>query len=288
MVQSKSPGYYAFKCINAVIMTGLCLAIVLPFLNMLAISLSDSTAVVSGQVKFLPVGFSLESYKKIFSHPSFISGFLNSFFQTAAGCTIGLFMLVICAYPLSKTRLKGRKFFMLMILFTMFFSGGLIPTYMLVRQLNLIDTIWALVLPFCIIPYNLILIMTFFRSIPPSLEESACIDGLNPIQTLFQIVLPMSKPILATMFMFLFVYYWNNWFNSMIYLDSSTKFPIMLVVRNIMNGASIPGETSGVQSIAAASLKSASVIVTTLPILIIFPFTQKYFVQGMMLGSVKG
>lgn len=287
MVQSKNFGYYVFQCLNALFMILVCLAIVLPFLNMLAISFSESSAVVSGRVGLLPVGFNLESYKKIFSHPSFTSGFINSFIQTAVGCAVGLFMLVICAYPLSKRHLKGRKLFMRMILFTMFFSGGLIPTYMLVRQLKLIDTIWALVLPFCIIPYNLILVITFFQSVPPSLEESAYIDGLNPIQTLFRIVLPVSKPILATMFMFLFVYYWNNWFNSMIYLDSSSKFPIMLVVRNIMNGANIAGETSGVQSMAAASLKSASVMVTTLPILIIFPFTQKFFVKGIMLGAVK-
>ena len=132
------------------------------------------------------------------------------------------------------------------------------------------------------------LVITFFKSIPTSIEESAYVDGLNPIQVLFLIVLPISKPILATMFMFLFVYYWNNWFNSMIYLDSSSKFPIMLVVRNIMNGANIVGETSGVQSMASASLKSASVMVTTLPIVAIFPFCQKFFVKGIMLGSVKG
>lgn len=288
MVQKKNGSYYAFQCINAIIMTLVCCVIVFPFLNMLAISLSESSAVVSGEVGFWPKGWNLESYKKIFSHPSFLSGFLNSFIHTAVGCAVGLFMLVICAYPLSKPNLKGHGFFMGLIMFTMFFSGGLIPTYMLVRQLKLIDTIWALVLPFCIIPYNLMLVITFFRGIPASLEESAYVDGLNPIQVLFYIVLPLSKPILATMFMFLFVYYWNNWFNSMIYLDSSSKFPIMLVVRNIMNGANIAGETVGVQSMAAASLKSASVIVTTLPIMAIFPFAQKFFVKGVMLGSVKG
>lgn len=288
MVQSKGLSYYLFQYINTVFMLFVCCLVVFPFLNMLAISFSESVAVVSGQVGFFPIGFNLESYIKIFSHPSFTSGFFNSFVQTAVGCLVGLFMLVICAYPLSKTHLKGHNFFMGLILFTMFFSGGLIPTYMLVRQLHLIDTIWALVLPFCIIPYNLMLVITFFKGIPQSIEESAYVDGLNPIQVLFRIVLPISKPILATMFMFLFVYYWNNWFNSMIYLDSSSKFPIMLVVRNIMNGANIVGETSGVQSMAAASLKSASVMVTTLPILAIFPFTQKFFVKGIMLGSVKG
>lgn len=288
MVQRKTKGYYAFQVANGAFMLFISAIIVLPFVNMLAISFSESAAVVAGKVGFWPIGLNLDSYNKIFAHPSFRSGFINSFIQTALGTLLGVFMLVICAYPLSKNHLKGRKYFFAIILFTMFFSGGLIPTYMLVRQLRLIDTIWALIVPFCIIPYNLMLVITFFRGIPESLEESAYVDGLNPIQVLFRIVLPVSKPILATMFMFLFVYYWNNWFNSMIYLDSASKFPIMLVVRNIMNGADIAGETAGVYSMAAASLKAASVMVTTLPILCIFPFTQRFFVKGIMLGSVKG
>lgn len=290
MPYRKTAGYRVFMVINFIVMLSVCLTIVIPFINMLATSFSDSTAVVSGQVGLWPVGFNFFSYEKIFTHPSFINGFINTFVQTGVGTVIGMFMVVICAYPLTKTSMPGRNFFLGMIMVTMFFSGGLIPTYMLVKNLGLIDTIWAIVLPFCITPYHLLLVMTFFKTIPPSLEESAMLDGLSPIGTLFKIVLPCSKPILATIFMFLFVYYWNNWFNSMIYLNSTDKFPVMLVVRNIIAGAELAGGSggAGVYSLSAASLKSASIMVTTLPIMIIFPFTQRFFVQGVMLGSVKG
>lgn len=272
-----------------IVMALVCISVVLPFLNILAVSFSSSDAVVAGKVHLLPKGFNLDTFRKIFSHPSFMKGFLNSLIQTVSGTVLGMILTIMCAYPLSKPNLPGRKLFLNIILITMFFSGGLIPTYMLVKNLHLIDTIWAIILPFSIIPYYLLLVINFFRSVPEELEEAAMLDGLGPIGILVRIVLPVSKPILATLFVYLFVYYWNNWFNSMIYLNSSDKFPVMLIVRNIIAGAELAGgNTSGVASLSAVSLQSASIIVTTLPIMILIPFAQKFFVKGVMIGSVKG
>lgn len=278
--------------INSVIMLLLVAAILIPFLHLLSVSLSHSSAVVGGKVGIWPKGFNLDAYVRVFEHPSIIVGFKNSIFQTVLGTTLSLFMLTLCAYPLSKRMLKGRKLLILFIMFTMFFSGGLIPTYMLVKSLGLLDTIWAIVLPFSITPYYLLLMMTYFGGIPEEIEESAMLDGLGPFRILVKIVLPLSKPILAALTLFLIVYYWNNWFNSMIYLNNTDKHPVMMIVRNIISGSELAGNAAAVgdigNSVSTASLKAAAIMSTTLPIMLIFPFTQKYFAKGVMIGSVKG
>lgn len=288
MFYRRTVSYKVFICINALLMLLVVGAILLPFLHLLAVSLSDSAAILGGHVILIPSGWNLSSYQRIFQNPSIFIGFKNGIIQTVVGTTIGVFMLTLCAYPLSKP-IKGRKILILFVMFTMFFSGGLIPTYMLVKSLGMIDTIWALVVPFCIMPYYLMIMITFFQGIPESLEESAMIDGLNPMQILFYIVLPLSKAIITTMSLFLAVFYWNNWFNAMIYLNSSNKYPIMMIVRNIVAGADLASNNSGVtDSTTSASLKAAAIMATTLPIMLIFPFVQRYFAKGVMLGAVKG
>lgn len=292
MLYRRSLGFKWFMVINTIIMLLLVAAILIPFLHLLSVSLSNSSAVVGGKVGIWPKGFNLDAYVRVFQHPSIIVGFRNSIIQTVLGTAIGLFMLTICAYPLSKRMLKGRKLLILFIMFTMFFSGGLIPTYMLVKSLGLLDSIWAIVLPFSITPYYLLLMMTYFGGIPEEIEESAMLDGLGPFRTLVKIVLPLSKPILAAITLFLIVYYWNNWFNSMIYLNNTDKHPVMMIVRNIIAGSDLAGNAGAVgdtgSSISSASLKAAAIMSTTLPIMLVFPFTQKYFAKGVMLGSVKG
>ncbi|KOP66603.1 hypothetical protein AMS62_16200 [Bacillus sp. FJAT-18019] len=292
MLYRRSLGFKWFMVINSVIMLLLVAAILIPFLHLLSVSLSHSSAVVGGKVGIWPKGFNLDAYVRVFEHPSIIVGFKNSIFQTVLGTTLSLFMLTICAYPLSKRMLKGRKLLILFIMFTMFFSGGLIPTYMLVKSLGLLDTIWAIVLPFSITPYYLLLMMTYFGGIPEEIEESAMLDGLGPFRILVKIVLPLSKPILAALTLFLIVYYWNNWFNSMIYLNNTDKHPVMMIVRNIISGSELAGNAAAVgdigNSVSTASLKAAAIMSTTLPIMLIFPFTQKYFAKGVMIGSVKG
>ncbi|MFF2887918.1 carbohydrate ABC transporter permease [Paenibacillus sp. NPDC057967] len=293
MLYRKSKGYRVFMIFNFCILSLVMLAIAFPFIHLISISFSESAAILGGKVVVWPIGFNIDAYLRIFDHPTILQGFKNSIFQTLLGTSIGLFMTVICAYPLSKTFLKGRKAFVLIVMFTMFFSGGLIPTYLVVKSVGLIDTIWAVVIPFCITPYYLLLMMTFFQGIPDSLEEAAMVDGLNPMQILFKIVIPLSKPVIAAITMFLIVYYWNNWFNSMIYLNSSDMHPVMMIVRNIVAGADLASMGSGIgqndlTTLSSASLKAAVIMVTTIPVVCVFPFAQKHFAKGVMLGAVKG
>ncbi|MFD1774017.1 carbohydrate ABC transporter permease [Paenibacillus rhizophilus] len=286
----KTMEFRVFSVINFLFMALVIFGVTLPFLHLLAVSFSDSAANTSGKVKFLPIGMNMEAYKFIFQHPSILGGFWNAIVQTAVGTLISIFMMTICAYPLSKP-IKGRKVMIWLIMLTMFFNGGLIPTYMLVKGLGLLDTLGAIVLPLCITPYFLMIMINFFQSFPDNLEESALIDGLNPIQILFRIVLPLSKTIMATMILFLVVMYWNNWFNSLIYLNSPDKYPIMLIVRNILDGANlVNGSLTGtnLEKLSTASLKSAAIMATTLPIFCVIPFVQKHFTKGVLLGAVKG
>lgn len=286
----KTLEFRVFSVINFLFMALVICGVMLPFLHLLAVSFSDSPANTSGKVKFLPIGFNVEAYKFIFHHPSILRGFWNAIVQTGVGTAFGIFMLTICAYPLSKP-IKGRKVMIWLIMLTMFFNGGLIPTYMLVKGLGLLDTLWAIVLPFGIVPYFLMIMINFFQSFPDNLEESALIDGLNPIQILFMIVLPLSKTIMATMCLFLVVMFWNNWFNSLIYLNSPDKYPIMLIVRNILDGANlVNGALAGtnLEKLSTASLQSAAIMATTLPIFCVIPFVQRHFTKGVLLGAVKG
>jgi len=292
MLYRRTLGFKWFMVFNSLIMLLLVSSILIPFLHLLSVSLSSSSAVVGGKVGLWPKGVNIEAYVRVFQHPSILTGFKNSIFQTVLGTAIGLFMLTLCAYPLSKRILKGRKLFILFIMFTMFFSGGLIPTYMLIKSVGLLDSIWAIVLPFSITPYYLMLMMTYFEGIPKEVEESAMIDGLGPFRILVKIVLPLSKPILAALTLFLIVYYWNNWFNSMIYLNNTEQHPVMMIVRNIIAGSDLAGNAGAVgdtgNNVPSAALKAAAIMSTTLPIMLIFPFTQKYFAKGVMIGSVKG
>lgn len=287
--------YRAFQVLNGFIMTFIVLICLYPLLYTFAVSLSDVSAVLSNKVTIFPVGFNLESYKIVVTHPSFGIGYKNTVLYTGLGTIIGLIMTTICAYPLSKDRLFGRGVIMKFMVFTMFFGGGMIPNFLVIKSLGLIDSLGAIVLPGAINTYYMIIMITFFKGIPASMEESASIDGLNPIQTMLFIILPLSKPVLATIALFYAVNFWNDWFYAMIYLNSSTKTPIMLVLRNIVMGAEmaakqtggLSGKSNGIMTVAA-TFKSSAIIVATLPILVVYPFVQKYFVKGVMIGAVKG
>ncbi|AIQ65052.1 hypothetical protein PSTEL_19950 [Paenibacillus stellifer] len=286
----KTLEYRVFAVVNFLFMALVICGVLLPFLHLLAVSLSNAAANASGRIHFLPSGINVEAYRFIFQHPDILHGFWNAFVQTTVGTLVSLFMMTICAYPLSKP-IRGRKVFIWLIMVTMFFNGGLIPTYMLVKGIGLLDTLGAIVLPFCIVPYYLMIMINFFQSFPDHIEEAALIDGLNPISILFRIVLPLSKTILAAMSMFLIVMYWNNWFNSLIYLNSPGKYPIMLIVRNILDGANMvdkPLQGAARMNLSSASLKSAAIMATTLPIFCLIPYVQKHFSKGVLLGAVKG
>lgn len=260
-----------------------------PFIYMLALSLSDAKAIVNGKVSFWPVGFTLQSYEQIVNYPNFFRAYGNTIFYTVVGTGISLTLTTLFAYPLSKSFLRGQKFFTKMVMFSMFFSGGLIPNYLLISNLRLTGTVWAMLIPFAINQFNLIILINFFRSLPGEIEEAALIDGLNYFGILVRIILPLSTAGLATVGLYTAVFFWNDWFNGLIYLSTS-QFPVMLFLRNIVNGTSMVGDAAGFgdKSTIAISIKSAVIITSTLPIIILYPFLQKYFVKGLTVGSVKG
>lgn len=260
-----------------------------PFLYMVAMSFSGSKAIINNQVFLVPVDFTLESYKTIFAYPDFFKAYGNTIYYTLGGTLIALILNCLMAYPLSKTELKGSGFFMKFVVVTMFFSGGLIPTYLIISSYGLTGTPLAILLPFAISPFNLIILISFFKSLPNEIEEAALIDGLGYFGILWRMVIPLSGPALATVGLYYAVFFWNDWFNSMIYLNTS-QYPVMMILRNIVNGTMAigTGNTASETSTLSISIKSAVIITSTVPIIVIYPFLQKFFVKGITLGGVKG
>lgn len=278
-----------FDGIIYLVMALVLLICLVPFIYMLAISFSSTSAIVNNEVFLWPVGFTAESYKQIFEYPKFFHAYGNTFFYTIVGTAISLVMTILFAYPLSKPELFGQKFLMKMVIFSMYFSGGLIPNYLLVSSLHLTGTRLAMLLPFAINQFNLIIMINFFRSLPKELEEAALIDGLGYFGILRRIVVPLSTAAIATVGLYYAVFFWNDWFNSLIYLNTD-QFPVMLFLRNIVNGTTMVGDGAGSadKTTIALSIKSAVIIVSTVPIIVLYPFLQKYFVKGMTVGAVKG
>lgn len=289
----KTAGYKIFSAVNIIFMAAVCFFCIYPFIYMLSLSLSNVKPVVEGKVFLYPIGFGLSSYKVILSYPKFFIAYGNTIFYTFAGGFIALFMTIIFAYPLSKTFLKGRKIIMNMVIFTMFFSGGIIPNFLVVSSLRLTDTVFAYLLPFAISPFNLIILCNFFGTLPDSIEEAALIDGMNYIGILARIIVPLSKPAIATITLFIAVFFWNDWFYGLIYMSNSSLYPVMLILRNIVTGGSILGASAGSassqdQTVVYSTLKAAASILTAVPIIIFYPFLQRYFVTGLTIGAVKG
>ncbi|RXZ83492.1 carbohydrate ABC transporter permease [Paenibacillaceae bacterium] len=266
-----------------------------PFLNLIAKSLSSETAVLSGQVNLLPVDLQFGTYKFVASSSMFLNAFQVSIFITVCGTLCALLMTTLAAYPLSKTRLRGRKFFILMYIFTMLFSGGLIPTYLLMRGLGLIDQLPVLFLPAMISVYNMLIIKSYFENLPDGLEESAKLDGASNLTILWRITLPLSMPVLATIGLFYAVQFWNDYFASLIYMNTPEKKPLQLYLKELFVTSSDAFLRSGshinidaAMNASPQSIQAASIILATLPILLVYPFLQKYFVKGVLIGSVKG
>lgn len=288
----ESKRYRAFQVVNVLILLLIVALTLYPFLYVLAISFSDERLIYAGKVSIIPMGFNIKTYLVVTSEKYFWLGYKNTIIYTVAGTLLSLFMSTIMAYPLSKKRLKGRNIIMKFTIFTMFFQGGLIPNYLLIKNLGMRNTIWAIIVPGAISTYNMIIMKTFFDGLPSELEEAASVDGLNTYGILLKVVLPLSKPILATMTLFYAVVNWNNWFGPLLYFDSKDKFPVTLYLRNIIVGAQQTAVNSGssTEDMAqvAATIKSATIILTVMPIICVYPFIQKYFITGIMIGSVKG
>jgi putative aldouronate transport system permease protein len=288
----RTAGETVFDVINYGIITLFALACIFPFFYVLAFSFTPYNDYLANPLRFIPEHPSAQAYSQMLSMSLLQTGYRNTIFITVFGTAINVFLLCISAYPLSKKNLKGRSLVMSLIIFTMFFSGGMIPNYALVRNLKLINTYWALILPGAISTYNLILMRNFIAAIPDSLEESAIIDGANEIVVLFKIILPLSLPAIFTFLLFHAVGHWNAYFDSVLYITKRNLWPLMLVLRElVIEGGQMAREGMGGDPDKLAqpfTLQMAAIIITVVPILLVYPFIQKYFMKGMLLGSVKG
>jgi putative aldouronate transport system permease protein len=284
-------GRRVFQVVNTIALTGVVVVTLYPFLNILARSFSSEKYITTGQVNLVPRGFTTDTYRLVMSDEMFWINYRNTLYYTTV-CTAVAIVLTTCyAYVLSKPHLKGRRALVLIAVFTMFFNGGLIPNYVLVTSLGLKNTVWALALPNAISVFNLLVMKAFFESLPSELEEAAAIDGLSTYGILRRIVLPLSKAVLATMVLFYAVTFWNSWFGAFLYMDRQELFPVTVYLRNMIATASDASSLGAAQADAtqlAASIQSVTMVLTILPIALIYPFIQRYFVSGVMLGAVKG
>ncbi len=270
------------------------LTCVLPFLNVIAVSFSSKSAIIRGDVSFWPVDFNVDAYKVIFQDRSMLRSLWYTVMITLAYVAIAMLLTVLMAYPLTKRRLRGRKFFNFLALFTMYFSGGRIPIYLNIKELGMLDTPWALILPAVLSTYNMIILKSFFTSLPNELEEAATIDGATDFQVLIRVYLPLSLASLATLTLFYAVGKWNSFEDALYYITSRDLQPLQLKLYNIISGAQSvevsaqEGSSASIASTVSESIESASILFATLPILIVYPFVQRYFVAGVTIGAVKG
>lgn len=263
-----------------------------PFWYIVCQSFSSNEAISAGKVGLLPVEFQLDSYLYVLKRAPFWKAAWITVLRVAVGLPLGMFLMVTAAYPLSKgKRFPGRDFYVWFIFFTMLFHGGLIPTYLVVRELGLLNTVWAMILPCAVNVFNMLLVLNFFRQLPVELEESASLDGAGHWRILWSIFLPVSKPVLATVALFTLVQHWNSWFDGMIYMKAD-RYPLQTYLRSIIisfNFSNLtPLEQMQLSNFNENALKSAQMVIGTIPILLVYPFLQRYFVSGITLGSVKG
>jgi len=287
-----SPARKAFLIFNMSFLLLICLITLLPLIHVLAQSLSSSTAIDQGKVNFLPVDFTIDNFKYVFQDKSIWRAYGVTIFITVFGTLFNLLATATMAYPLSREELVGRKFFLLMGLFTMIFSAPLIPTFLVVQSLGLLDTIWALIFPTAISAFNMFVMRSFFMNIPSELIDASRIDGLGEIRILFQVVLPLSKPALATLGIFYAVAHWNSYFQALIYIDNRNLYPLQIKLREMSVDASVilNDPTSSFYTMLSSSpegIKMAAIVAATIPVICIYPFLQKHFIKGFMLGSLK-
>lgn len=283
------------EIVFTVLKTGVLLAIVivtlLPFLNMISVSLSSDIYIIKNQVGLIPKGLNLKAYSMVLNDQRILNAYFNTVVQVLLGTSIAILVTSAAAFALSREKMLFGKGFMLMVVFTMYFGGGMIPTYIVIKSLGMIDTIWSVILPGCVTGWNLLLLRVFFMNVPKELDEARVVDGMGDIKAFFYLFLPLSKAALATFILFFGVSYWNQFFGPMIYLQDQKKMPLQVVLRSIlisndlkMNGMMHTGDSA----VIIESLKNATIIVSVIPIMIVYPFIQKYFVKGVMIGAVKG
>ncbi|MCI5564176.1 MAG: carbohydrate ABC transporter permease [Clostridiales bacterium] len=293
MIEQKTLGSRAFTLVNTLLLVLLSLFFLYPMWYVLVGSISDPFSLfVSNDLLLLPKGFSLKGYEQVFKNPNILTGYKNTLWYLSVGTVCNVLATSLGAYVLSRPNLMLKKFFSLSVVFTMYFGGGLIPTFLTVKMLGLYNSWLALILPGLIGTWNMIVMRTSFKALPASIEESARIDGANDFVILFRIILPCAKATLAVIVLYYAVSYWNNWFNAMIYLKDKNKYPLQLFLREILlantaNGATAEGFEESDMLYLEDVVRYATIIISTLPILCAYPFCQKYFLKGVMMGSVK-
>ncbi|CAH1217593.1 Melibiose/raffinose/stachyose import permease protein MelC [Paenibacillus allorhizoplanae] len=295
MITAKSTADKWFDTLNILVLSGFALLILYPLYFVVIASVSEPDHIYAGKVWIWPKGFTLEGYSRILSDPQIWTGYGNSIIYAAASALISVALTIGAAYPLSRKDFYGRNVFMLFFVFTMFFSGGLIPTYLLVKKLGMVDTIWSVILPSAVDAFGIIIARTFFQStIPDELREAAFMDGCKNTRFLWSIVIPLSKPIIAVLVLFAVVRQWNGFFDALIYLENEKLYPLQLVLRNILVQSQPIGDmVSDIDSLLAKQrvselIKYGVILIAAGPLLILYPFLQRYFVKGVLIGSVKG
>lgn len=290
--EDRSWGNRLFNTVNYSLLALISIITIIPFLYIVTVSFATPEEVAKGGLLLFPSQFTLGAYKYIFSTDTMVRSILISIYVTVLGTFINLLLTSFTAYPLARTNLRGRRSIMLMILITMLFSGGLIPTYFVVKAFGMINTYWSLMIPTAISAFNLIVLKNFFQQIPDGLEDSAKIDGCNDLGILFRIILPLSMPAMATFGLFYAVGHWNTFFNAVMYINDAEKFPVQVVLRQIvLLSQDQIGDTTSQQDpmdYLPQTIRMASIVVATVPIVLVYPFLQKHFAKGVLLGSVKG
>lgn len=289
-VMEKRAGARIARALNIMLLALVSLICLLPFVHMVAKSFSGAAVVSAGRVTFYPIDFTLNTYRYVLQDSLFFSSFRNSVIITAGGTLLSLTFTVLAAYPLSKQHLRGRRVILLLYVFTMLFYGGMVSIYVFMRTLNLLNTLACQIIPLLVSQYNLFVMKTFFEGIPESIEESAHIDGAGPLRTLVSIVLPLSLPSLATIGLFYAVAYWNNYYHPMLFITRADVKPLQMYLYELITTTQNLYEVDPViaAGLSSSGMQAAAIVVSTLPILLVYPFLQKYFIKGLTVGSVKG
>lgn len=292
----RNRGEKAFDAANLLFMLLMCALFLYPLLNMLSISMSNQFAVLRASITFYPIGIDLSSYKMIFENHDLWNSILNSIFVALVGCVLSLLLTSLAAYPLAFGDFYGKKAFNFFILFTMWFNGGIIPTFLTIRQLGLYNSLWALIINSMLTAYNVVIMRSYFQTVPLSIVESAHMDGANDFLILFRLIIPLSKPVLATVALWIIVGHWNDYLNSLLFLSSRSNYTLQLVLKELVLNAeasihniSVASDTTTSGAAALGQqVRNGVLVVSMIPMVILYPFVQRYFITGVMLGSVKG
>ncbi len=294
MLMGNSLSRKAFTVINYTLISLMTIVCIFPLLHILSMSFSNSAAVEGGLVKIIPVDFTLFNYNFIIRNPKFYRAFFNSVLRVVLAVPISLLCTILIAYPLSKSKekLRMRSFYVWVFIVTMLFNGGIVPTYMIVKYTGIYNTIWSMIIPIAVQVFNMLILMNFFRDLPKEIEEAAIIDGAGHFSILFKIFLPLSKPALATLTLFIFVNHWNSWFDGLIYFSGQGKQPLQTYLQTILTIPDTftmsPQELMIFGKMSRRAINAAQIVVSTIPIMVVYPFLQKYYSKGLVLGSVKG